>query len=161
MIILPLKIWKPYNEHVMSTGQPAAFEPTRVALASPLNRHSSIPKYASCIQSDKTFSALYNAYAYKWIGSGFVNPGSAADNAFKAVRLAIASCYEDAPVFNLVIMPGSHVTPGMQAAATSLRDSPLLHPCSCMHVFSACMLTACCAKNGTFPQLSLQMLIAI
>ena len=109
----------------------ATFDIQTKWFASPINRHSSIPTYASCMESDRTCSVLYDAYACKWIGSGFVNPGLAAEDAFKAVRWAIASSCEDAPVFNVVIVPGSHVTPGMQAA--------MQHPCSCMHICSACM----------------------
>ena len=73
--------------------------------ASALDQHPAIPNYASQHNCDELFSSMGNAYAFKWTGLGFVNPGLQHATTLKAVRWAIASCYDPDPVLNLCVIP--------------------------------------------------------
>ena len=89
--------------------------------ASALNRHDYIPTYASINAGDGEFSSLQDAYTYKWLDSGFANPGLTQIRAMAALRWAITTCYEPDPVLNLLIVP--------QAVRTSALQATLSHPC--------------------------------
>ena len=71
-----------------------------------LTRSSHFPFFASSNAGDGAFTPMQDAFAYQWLGSGFVNPGLDTRLGIKAVRWAIAACYEPEPVFNLVVVPG-------------------------------------------------------
>ena len=86
-----------------------------------LDCHPAIPDYASQHNCDDLFSSMCNAYAFKWTGLGFVNPGLQHATTLKAVRWAIASCYDPDPVLNLFIIPAP--------AQTSALQRLLQHPC--------------------------------
>ena len=69
-----------------------AFDLRTEWFASALDRNTLLPFYASKGRADDGFSSLGNAYAFKWTGSGIVNPGLRTAQAMKAMRWAIASC---------------------------------------------------------------------
>ena len=63
-----------------------------------------LPFYASKGRANNGFSSLGNAYAFKWTGSGIVNPGLQTAQAMKAMRWIVASCSEPLAVLNLVLL---------------------------------------------------------
>ena len=89
--------------------------------ASAWNRHASIPAYGSKHAGDQLFSSLGDAYAYRWLGCSFVNPGLVQVQALKAVRWAIASCYEPQATLILLVVP--------KPIAASALQASLAHPC--------------------------------
>ena len=54
---------------------------------------------------DADFGAIRDAYCYKWIGAGFVNPTPSLGSVTRALRWALQSTTEQAPVLNLIIVP--------------------------------------------------------
>ena len=105
----------------------ALFGITYEWFASPVNLHGHIPMYASKSAGDHIASSMGDAYAFKWLHSGFANPGLNHAQALAAVRWAIASCYEPAPVLNLLVVP---ITP-----RTSALQATLAHACA-QHLLS-------------------------
>ena len=89
--------------------------------ASPLDRHSCLPHYASAVGADRMFLSIGCAYTCQWLGSGWINPGLHSVDSLKALKWAIASCYEAQPVFNLLLL--SHT------ARLSGLHHWLQHPC--------------------------------
>ena len=64
-----------------------------------------LPFYASARLADDEFGSLGNAYAFKWVGAGFINPGLDCACALKGLRWAITSCYMGDAVLNLMVIP--------------------------------------------------------
>lgn len=81
-----------------------------------LNRHASILAYAGGCPNDTTFRLLYDAYAYRWTGSGFVNAGMAQADVIIAVRWATASCYEMAASSNIIVVPAHRQSAALHAS---------------------------------------------
>ena len=128
--------------------------------ASAWNRHADIPSYASHHAGDHLFSSLGDAYSFKWLDSGFVNPGLTQGQAMAAVRWAIASCYEPLPVLNLLVVPKPIRTSALQAA--------LMHPCvqhfitmpaNCCSLPVPSFLHAHCLEDDRLPAPAVEVLM--
>ena len=111
-----------------------AFDLRTACFASALDRNTLLPN-ASKGRADDRFASLGNVYAFKWTGSGIVNSGLQTAQAIKAMRWAIASCYEPLPVLNLVLLPKPAISPCISVrlqhpAAQCLLTLPLPVQCA-------------------------------
>ena len=137
-----------------------AFDLRTEWFASALDRNTLLPFYASKGRADDGFSSLGNAYAFKWTGSGVVNPGLQTAQAIKAMWWAIASCYEPVPVLKLVLLP--------KPATSSCISICLQHPAAqCLLTLprNACQFTVpellhdACLVDECLPGPALQVVV--